>query len=178
MKTTIDISDDLALQAKELAKREGTTLRAVIEQGLRLKLEQAHCALSLIVCRTRVSRGEVCKPSFGANPGRKSGRPPTSTPDIDRSRHQHSRLRAPAIYGMARCGDGGDTTACGRSCLLGSSMALRSRIHRYRDPPAYLRPAIDGSTSDRPGRRLAGLAESRTAGRSAGALGVVETESH
>jgi len=44
MKTTIDISDDLARQAKELAKREGTTLRAVIEQGLRLKLEQARDA--------------------------------------------------------------------------------------------------------------------------------------
>jgi hypothetical protein len=41
LKTTIDISDDLAIQAKELAKREGSTLRAVIEQGLRLKLEQA-----------------------------------------------------------------------------------------------------------------------------------------
>lgn len=41
MKTTIDISDDLAAQAKQLAKREGTTLRAIIEQGIRLKLEQS-----------------------------------------------------------------------------------------------------------------------------------------
>ena len=41
MKTTIDISDDLAAEAKELAKREGTTLRAIIEQGIRLKLEQS-----------------------------------------------------------------------------------------------------------------------------------------
>ena len=40
VKTTIDISDDLAAQAKALAKREGTTLRAIIEQGLRMKLEQ------------------------------------------------------------------------------------------------------------------------------------------
>ena len=41
MKTTIDISDDLARQAKELAKREGTTLRTIIEQGIRLKLAQS-----------------------------------------------------------------------------------------------------------------------------------------
>jgi histidinol phosphatase-like PHP family hydrolase len=45
MKTTIDISDDLAVQAKQLAKSEGTTLRAIIEQGIRLKLEQS--------CQTR-----------------------------------------------------------------------------------------------------------------------------
>ena len=41
MKTTIDISDDLAAQAKQLARREGTTLRAIIEQGIRLKLAQS-----------------------------------------------------------------------------------------------------------------------------------------
>ena len=42
MKTTVEISDDLAIEAKQLAKREGTTLRAIIEQGIRLKLEQTH----------------------------------------------------------------------------------------------------------------------------------------
>ena len=41
MKTTIDISDDLAAQAKQLARSEGTTLKAIIEQGIRLKLEQS-----------------------------------------------------------------------------------------------------------------------------------------
>lgn len=34
-KTTIDLSDDLARKAKALAARRGTTLRALIEQGLR-----------------------------------------------------------------------------------------------------------------------------------------------
>lgn len=38
MKTTIDISDDLLLKAKALAAKRGTTLRAVIEQGLRQEL--------------------------------------------------------------------------------------------------------------------------------------------
>jgi len=35
MKTTIEISDALLVEAKRLAARERTTLRALIEQGLR-----------------------------------------------------------------------------------------------------------------------------------------------
>lgn len=34
MKTTIDISDDLFLQGKELAEREKVTFRALVEEGL------------------------------------------------------------------------------------------------------------------------------------------------
>ncbi len=40
MKTTLDINDDLAKQAKALASKQGTTLRAIIEQGIRLKLDE------------------------------------------------------------------------------------------------------------------------------------------
>ena len=35
MKTTVEISDKLLDEAKKLAVREGTTVRALIEQGLR-----------------------------------------------------------------------------------------------------------------------------------------------
>lgn len=35
MKTTIEISDPLLVQARSIAAREGTTLRALIELGLR-----------------------------------------------------------------------------------------------------------------------------------------------
>jgi hypothetical protein len=35
VKTTIDISDSLLREARKLAEREHTTLRAIIEQGLR-----------------------------------------------------------------------------------------------------------------------------------------------
>lgn len=40
MKTTIELADDLARKAKALATRRGTTLRAVIEDGIRLSLER------------------------------------------------------------------------------------------------------------------------------------------
>jgi Bacterial antitoxin of type II TA system, VapB len=35
MKTTIDISDPLLREARKVAAREGTTLRSLVEQGLR-----------------------------------------------------------------------------------------------------------------------------------------------
>jgi hypothetical protein len=40
MKTTVEISDQLAEEAKRLAARENTTLRELIEAGLRLILRQ------------------------------------------------------------------------------------------------------------------------------------------
>ena len=40
MKTTIDIADDLLKRSQQLAKREGSTLRAVLEEGLRLVLKE------------------------------------------------------------------------------------------------------------------------------------------
>ncbi len=38
MKTTVDISDPLLRKAREVAAREGITLRALVERGLRLAL--------------------------------------------------------------------------------------------------------------------------------------------
>ena len=35
MKTTIDIADPILREARKLASQEGTTLRALVEQGLR-----------------------------------------------------------------------------------------------------------------------------------------------
>lgn len=40
MKTTIDIANDLSIRARELAAKRGTTLRAVVEEGLRMALAE------------------------------------------------------------------------------------------------------------------------------------------
>ena len=40
MKTTIEIADDLLSRAKQLCRREGKTLRTVVEDGLRQVLKR------------------------------------------------------------------------------------------------------------------------------------------
>ena len=40
LKTTIEISDPLLRKAKKLARRRGTTLRALVESGLRRVLQE------------------------------------------------------------------------------------------------------------------------------------------
>lgn len=39
MKTTVELSDDLLQRSRRLAQREGSTLRALLEDGLRLALK-------------------------------------------------------------------------------------------------------------------------------------------
>jgi hypothetical protein len=39
MKTTLDITDGLFAQAKAISERDKTTLRAIVEEGLRLVVE-------------------------------------------------------------------------------------------------------------------------------------------
>lgn len=43
MKTTLEINDELLAGAKQLAKRSGRPLRAVIEDGLRRLLSESNC---------------------------------------------------------------------------------------------------------------------------------------
>jgi len=38
MKTTVELTDGLLVEAKEVAARDGTTLRALLESGLRAEL--------------------------------------------------------------------------------------------------------------------------------------------
>ena len=61
MKTTVELSDAVGRQARRCAEREGTTLRALIEEGLRRVLED----------RARAGQFRLRKASFagqGLNP--------------------------------------------------------------------------------------------------------------
>lgn len=42
MKTTIDLSDALLHEARDVAARKGMTLRAIVEQGLRRVIDEAN----------------------------------------------------------------------------------------------------------------------------------------
>ena len=54
MKTTVEIPDSLLSEARKVASEEGSTLRAVIEEGLRLAVER----------RARRGRFRLRKASF------------------------------------------------------------------------------------------------------------------
>ncbi len=49
MKTTIDIADSLFAQVKEQAAAEGTSFRAIVEEGLRLALGKRREAATFVL---------------------------------------------------------------------------------------------------------------------------------
>lgn len=63
MKTTVDIADDLFEQAKELARRDRSTLRELIEAGLRHEIRQRENRERFRL-RKASFRGEGIDPSF------------------------------------------------------------------------------------------------------------------
>lgn len=58
MKTTVEIMDALLTEAKRLAAEEGTTVRALVEEGLRRVLEER---------RQRTEAFELRRVTFGGN---------------------------------------------------------------------------------------------------------------
>lgn len=63
MKTTIDLTDDLAIKAKRFAARHGLTLRAVIEEGIRLRLRSEPLRTEFRLRDASVA-GEGLQPEF------------------------------------------------------------------------------------------------------------------
>ena len=57
MKTTIELPDALIEQARRVARGEGTTLRALVEEGVQRSLE----------ARRREARRQLDFPSYGGN---------------------------------------------------------------------------------------------------------------
>lgn len=62
IKTTIELTDELARKAKRFAARHGLTLRAVIEEGIRLRI--AEPAEPPFVLRDASVGGEGLTPEF------------------------------------------------------------------------------------------------------------------
>jgi len=57
MKTTIELPDELIEQARRVAKQEGATLRALVEEGLQRSLE----------ARRQAVRRQLDFPSYGGS---------------------------------------------------------------------------------------------------------------
>jgi hypothetical protein len=63
MKTTIELQDDLLERSKRAARREGITLRALIEEGLRLALKARERRVRSPY-RMRTFQGDGLTPEF------------------------------------------------------------------------------------------------------------------
>jgi hypothetical protein len=66
MKTTVEIASPLLAQAKRVAARDGTTLRALIEEGLRRVLDEQRSAPSRFVLQDGSVGGEGMDPAIEA----------------------------------------------------------------------------------------------------------------
>src|SRR5262245_45199414 len=93
MKTTIEISDSLLEEAKRLAAKEGTTVRAYVEQGLRRILTERK-SRGVFRLRKRLSRAQEFSPGFRMQPGNESGKRFTREGADDRCRYEFACLRS------------------------------------------------------------------------------------
>jgi hypothetical protein len=66
MKTTIHIPDSLFKEARRLARREHTTLKALVEQGLRQVLAERRSSHSSFHLRKVTFNGEGLHPQLAA----------------------------------------------------------------------------------------------------------------
>ncbi len=63
MKTTVDISDELLKKAKRLAAKRRTTLRAIIEQGIRNTVKEQQRGVKYVLPDMSVD-GKGLQPEF------------------------------------------------------------------------------------------------------------------
>lgn len=63
MKTTVNLPDELLREAQQLARREQTTLRELIESGLRAVIKQRSGAESFVLTDVSVD-GQGLQPAF------------------------------------------------------------------------------------------------------------------
>ena len=64
MKTTIEISDPILEDAKAIAAREGTTMRALVETGLRYVVAERQARYSVFKLRDAAFDGDGIQPDL------------------------------------------------------------------------------------------------------------------
>ena len=64
MKTTIELSDAALIEARRIAEREGTSLRALVEEGLRHVLADRRARRSGFRLRRTTFKGDGLSPEF------------------------------------------------------------------------------------------------------------------
>jgi hypothetical protein len=67
MKTTVNLPDELLREAQELARREGTTLREMIETGLRAIVAKRSAESTFVLVDASVD-GDGMQPEFRGAP--------------------------------------------------------------------------------------------------------------
>ena len=67
MKTTVEISDDTLEAARQMARKEGTSLRALIEQGLRQVLASKRSKSASFKLKKASYRGKGLSQEFSAS---------------------------------------------------------------------------------------------------------------
>ena len=65
MKTTVELPDDLAREARRYAARHGMTLRAVVEDGIRSTLRAERAAAKTFALRDASVDGAGLRAEFG-----------------------------------------------------------------------------------------------------------------
>ncbi len=94
MKTTIEIADSLLEEARAKATREGTTLRAVVEEGLRAVLGRQDAAAPADFELLVFDGGGSWPPGV------------TATELVDQTYEDHARKRFPELFGDGGAGEG------------------------------------------------------------------------
>src|SRR5215510_1968710 len=90
MKTTVELPDELLRAAQRTARREGTTVKSLLEEGLRLALAR-HLDTAVPGLRDASVDGNGLRPELGRDPQRGLRRPPVIAVDTNVLVYAHRR---------------------------------------------------------------------------------------